>query len=180
MMKLNGLIKGLRRFVTPSLVVSAVYYLRFGAKVSPRAEVDLSSNLKLGQGCVISSFVKVKAADGPLVVGPRGGFATGCFVATGAGGIEIGENIIVGPNVNIVSVNYRTDALDVHLEDLGHTSKGIKIGRNVWIGAGCTVLDGAVIGDNTVVVANSLVNRRFKPNVILSGNPAKVLMKREG
>ncbi len=179
-MRLNSIIKGLRRFLTPSIVVTGIYYMRFGAKVSPRAEVDLSSNLKLGKKCVISSFSKFKAADGPLVVGERGGFATGCFVATGAGGIEIGENVIVGPNVNIVSVNYRTDQLDVHLEDLGHTSKGIKIGKNVWIGAGCTVLDGAVIGDNTVVVANSLVNRRFKPNVIIAGNPAKVLMKRQG
>lgn len=178
-MAFSSAIKGLRRFLTPSIVVTGFYYLRFNAKVSPRSEVDLSSNLKLGRGCVISSFSKFKAADGPLVVGDRGGFATGCFVATGAGGIEIGDNVIVGPNVSIVAVNYRTDELNVHLEDLGHTSRGIKIGDNVWIGAGCTILDGAVIGDNTVVVANSLVNRRFKPGVIVSGNPAKVLMKRQ-
>ncbi len=177
-MPLRSVTKGLRRFLTPSIVVTGVCYLRFGAKVSPRAEVELHPNLKLGKRCVISSFTKVKAADGPLVVGERGGFATGCFVASGEGGIEIGENVIVGPNVNIVAVNYRTDQLDVHLEDLGHTSRGIRIGKNVWIGAGCTILDGAVIGDNTVVVANSLVNRRYKPNVVLSGHPAKVLMKR--
>ena len=177
-MNFGSLTKGIRRFLTPSIVVTGVYYLRFGAKVSPKAEVDLSPNLKLGKGCVISSFSKFKATDGPLVVGARGGFATGCFVATGAGGIEIGDNVIVGPNVNIVSVNYRTHALDVHLEDLGHTSRGIKIGHNVWIGAGCTILDGAVISDNTIIVANSLVNRRFKPNAILSGNPATVLRKR--
>ncbi|MEM8858223.1 MAG: acyltransferase [Chloroflexota bacterium] len=177
-MKLSAITKGLKRFLTPAIVVTAIYYFRFGAKVSPKAEVDLTPNLKLGKNCVISSFSKFKATDGPLIVGDRGGFATGCFIATGDGGIEIGDNIIVGPNVNIVSVNYRTDELDVHLEDLGQTSKGIKIGNNVWIGAGCTILDGAVIGDNTVVVANSLVNRRYKSNVILQGNPAKVLMKR--
>jgi len=178
-MSFRSITKGLRRFLTPPIVVTGVYYLRFRAKVSPKAEVDLHPNLRLGKRCVISSFSKFKATDGPLVVGDRGGFATGCFVATGEGGIEIGDNVIVGPNVNIVSVNYRTDELNVHLEDLGHTSKGIKIGHNVWIGAGCTILDGAVIGDNTVVVANSLVNRRFKSNVILSGHPAKVLMKRQ-
>ena len=178
-MALRSITKGLRRFLTPSIVVTGVYFLKFRAKVSPRAEVDLSANLKLGRGCVISSFSKFKASDGPLVVGERGGFGTSCFVAAGEAGIEIGDNVIVGPNVNIVAVNYRTDQLDVHLEDLGYTSKGIKIGHNVWIGAGCTILDGSVIGDNTVVVANSLINRRYKPGVILSGHPAKVLMKRQ-
>lgn len=172
--------KGLKRFLTPSILVSIIYFLRFRAKVSPKAEVDLTQNLRFGKGCVVSSFSKVKAMDGPVTVGGRSGFATGCFIAAGEAGIEIGENAIVGPNVNIVAVNYRTDQLDVHLEDLGSTSKGIKIGNNVWIGAGCTILDGAVIGDNTIVVANSLVNRRYKSNVILQGNPAKVLMKRTG
>lgn len=179
-MKLGQITKGLKRFLTPSILISLIYYVKFGAKVSPKAEVDLSPNLKFGKNCVVSSFSKFKATDGPLIVGDRGGFATGCFIAAGEKGIEIGDNVIVGPNVNIVSVNYRTDQLDVHLEDLGQTSKGIKIGKNVWIGAGCTILDGAVIGDNTVVVANSLINRRYKSNVILQGNPAKVLMKRAG
>ncbi|MFK7803675.1 MAG: DapH/DapD/GlmU-related protein [Anaerolineae bacterium] len=177
-MKLGQILKGLKRFLTPSIVVSLVYFLRYKAKISPKAEVDLTPNLTFGKNCVVSSFSKFKAMDGPITIGDRGGFATGCFIATGEAGITIGENAIVGPNVNIVSVNYRTDQLDVHLEDLGQTSKGIKIGKNVWIGAGCTILDGAVIGDNTIVVANSLVNRRYKPNVILQGNPAKVLMKR--
>jgi len=67
---------------------------------------------------------------------------------------------------------------DVHLEDQGTTSKGIKIGNNVWIGAGCTILDGAVIGDNTIVVANSLINRRYKQDVIVQGTPAKVILNR--
>ncbi len=178
-MKQNRLLIGLRRILTPAFVVTLVYYLRYGAKVSPKSEVDLTENLKFGKNCVVSSYCKVKATDGPLVIGDRGGFATGCFVAAGEGGISIGDNAIIGPNVNIVAVNYRTDQLDTHLEDLGSTSKGIKIGNNVWIGAGCTILDGSVIGDNTIVVANSLVNRRYKPNVILQGSPAKVLLKRQ-
>ena len=47
-----------------------------------------------------------------------------------------------------------------------------------WVGAGAVILDGSVLGNNTVVVANSLVNRRFPPNCILQGNPARILMRR--
>ncbi len=90
----------------------------------------------------------------------------------------MGDNVICGPNVVITASNYRYENLDVPLEDQGHTSTGIRIGRNVWIGANSTVLDGAVIGDNCIVVANSLVNRRFPPNSIIQGNPAKVILER--
>ena len=162
-----------------STINSNQYYLiKFKAKVSPKAEVDLSPNLKMGKGTVISSFTKVKAFDGKLTIGSRGGFATNCFVATGAGGIEIGENFVCGPNVSIVASNYRHDQKGVHLEDQGSTSKGIKIGDNVWVGAGCVILDGAQISDNSIVVANSTVSRRYKPNVVIQGAPAKVIMNR--
>ncbi len=52
------------------------------------------------------------------------------------------------------------------------------IGDNVWIGANSTVLDGAVLRENTIVVAGSLVNRRYPPNVVIQGAPAKVIMRR--
>ena len=177
-MKENKLRKGLARMLTPQFVVSMVYFMRYRARVSPKAEVDLNDNLRFGNNCVVGSFSKIKSADGPLVIGNRGGFANGCFVAAGSGGIHIGDNFICGPNVNIVGVNYDYSRKGVHLEDVGVTSKGIKIGNNVWIGAGCTIVDGAVLGDNTIVVANSLVNRRYKSDVILQGAPAKVILRR--
>ena len=177
-MAMSGLAKGLQRTFTPSFVVTAYYLLKYGAKISLRAEVDLSRNLKFGNGCVISSFTKIKALDGPVNFGDRGGVAVGCFIAAGTGGISIGENFICGANVNIVATNYRHSELNVHLEDQGSTSKGISIGNNVWIGSGCTITDGAVIGDNVIVAANSLVTRRHKSNLILQGNPAKTLLKR--
>lgn len=170
--------KLLKRFLVPSVVTTAVYYARFGAKVSPRAEVELSANFTMGKGCVIGSFTKVKVSDGPLKMGERGGIATGCFVAAGERGIIIGDNFVCGPNVSIISTSYVYDAIGVHLEDQGAVSKGVRIGDNVWIGAGSVILDGSVIDDNSIVVAASLVNRRFPPNSIIQGNPAKVLMRR--
>jgi acetyltransferase-like isoleucine patch superfamily enzyme len=177
-MKIDNIKKGLLRILTPQFVVTLVYLIKFGAKVSPKAEVDLSPKLKLGKGCVISSFTKVKAYDGIFTMGERGGIATNCFVAAGEGGIEIGDNFICGPNVSIVGSNYIHAQKNVHLEDQGSTSKGIKIGNNVWIGAGCVILDGAQIADNSIVVANSTVSRRYKPDVIIQGSPAKVILKR--
>jgi len=175
----EGLVaRGLLRTFTPGIVATAYYFLRFGAKVSPRAEMDITSNIHLGPGCIVGSFAKLKATEGGLSMGERGGIANGCFISAGSAGIRIGKNFICGPNVSIVAHNYVHDQLNVHLEDQGVRSIGIAIGDNVWIGAGSVVTDGAVIGSNTVVVANSVVNGKYPEEVILQGNPAKVVFRR--
>lgn len=167
-----------RRFLVPSLVVSGYAWLRWRASISPRAEVELSANLRLGHKTTVSSFTKIKVTDGPLITGEHCGFGTGCFVSAGAGGIHMGEHVICGPNVVVIASNYKYEKLGVPLEQQGHTSVGIRIGRNVWIGANSVILDGSVIGDNSIVVANSLVNRRFPANAIIQGNPAKIILQR--
>lgn len=168
----------MRRFFVPSFVVSLYGFIRWRSGISTRAEVELSTNLRLGRHNTVSSFTKIKVTDGPLVTGDHCGFGTGCFISAGSGGISIGDYSICGPNVVVIASNYRYEKLDVPLEHQGHTSLGIRIGRNVWIGANSVILDGAVIGDNSIVVANSLVNRKFPPNSIIQGNPAKVIIQR--
>ncbi len=167
-----------QRFLMPPLAVTIYYLLRDGAKVSHRAEVEATPNLRFGRGCTVSSFVKIKATEGLIHIGARSGFATGCFISSGAKGIEIGCNVLFGPNVTVLGSTYVYDELDVPFEDQGHTSKGVTIGNNVWIGAGSVIADGAKLGDNTIVVANSLVTRRYPDNVIIQGTPAKVIMRR--
>jgi len=168
-----------QRHLVPAPLISLYYLLRDGAKVSPRAEVELSPLLRLGRGTTVSSFTKIKATLGPVTTGERCGFATGCFLTSGSAGIELGDHVICGPNVVILGSRYDHGQLDVPFEDQGHLSTGVKIGRNVWIGANSTITDGAVLGDNTIVAANSLVNRRYPPNVILMGAPAKIVLRRD-
>jgi acetyltransferase-like isoleucine patch superfamily enzyme len=158
--------------------VSLIGFVRWRARISLRAEVELSPNLHLGEGTTISSFTKIKTTDGVMRTGRECGFATGCFVTPGSAGIELGDHVVCGPNVAIIGSNYRYASLDLPFDQQGTSSLGVRIGNNVWIGANSTILDGSVIGDNTIVVANSLVNRRFPPNVIVQGNPAKVVLRR--
>lgn len=168
----------MRRFLLPSSFITLYSFLKWRATISTRAEVELSPHLSLGRGTTVSSFTKIKTTDGELTTGRQCGFGPGCFVAAGAGGIRIGDHSIFGPNVSLIAVNYNYGKLDTPLEEQGTTSKGIRIGRNVWVGASAVILDGAEIGDNSIVVAQSLVNRKFPPNSIIQGNPAKVILQR--
>ena len=167
-----------RRFLIPRSFVTLYALVKWRARISMRAEVELSSRLRLGRGTTVSSFAKIKATDGPVTTGEKCGFGTCCFLDGGSAGLTLGNHVVCGPNVAIIATNYRYDRVGVPLDEQGTTSQGISIGNNVWIGANSVILDGTVIGDNSIVVANSLVNRRFPPNSIIQGNPAKVILER--
>jgi acetyltransferase-like isoleucine patch superfamily enzyme len=167
-----------QRFLLPSFVISIIYGFRFGAMVSPRAEVEFSPLVKLGKGTRISSFTKIKASDGPLTVGARVSIGSGCFIHAGPAGVIIGDDSLVSPNVSIVGSNYRYDRLDVPIQQQGELTKGITIGNDVWIGVGCAILDGARIGDHAIIAPNAVVSGHVAEKVIASGNPAKPIFTR--
>ncbi len=166
-------IRLIRRFLVPQFIVSLFYLVKYGAKISFKSEVDLSKNFKVGKGVIISSYTKIKSMDGPVELGDGSGFATGCFVAAGEKGIIVGKNFLCGPNVSITAVNYAANRLGENV----YTSRGIRVGDNVWVGSNSSILDGADIGDNTVIYANSVVSGKYPPNVILRGCPAKVILE---
>ncbi|MGT2874994.1 DapH/DapD/GlmU-related protein, partial [Streptococcus gallolyticus subsp. gallolyticus] len=51
----------------------------------------------------------------------------------------------------------------------------ITIGDNAWFGGGVTILPGVTLGDNVVVGAGAVVTKSFGDNVVLAGNPAKII-----
>jgi len=82
--------------------------------------------------------------------------------------IEIGDNSIIGYDTLILTHEFLVD----------RWRKGaVKIGRNVMIGANCTILPGVAIGDNSVIGAHSLVNHDVPANSFWGGVPAKPIRK---
>jgi acetyltransferase-like isoleucine patch superfamily enzyme len=96
----------------------------------------------------------------------------------GQGGIEIGDDVIMGPQVKIFSENHNyNDPLKV-IRKQGETRKGVKIGNNCWIGAGVVILDGVTLRNGCVVAAGAIVTSSFPENSILAGIPAKIIKLR--
>lgn len=170
--------KVVRRFLIPSIGITLIYYIRSRALVSPRAEVELSPRLQIGRNSKVASFTKIKAGDGPLSIGTRTSIATGCFIGAGRAGTYIGDNCLIGANCTIVSNTYRYDDLDVPFYKQGYDSKGTVIGNNVFIGSNCVIVDGAVIEDNVMLGAQSVVIGKIPKNSVAQGNPAKVIFTR--
>lgn len=87
--------------------------------------------------------------------------------------ITFGEHVYIAPNCCFATAGHPLDA--------GQRAAGlefareIRVGNNVWLGAGVTVLPGVTIGDNTVIGAGSIVNKDIPANVVAAGNPCRVL-----
>ncbi|HFX3807442.1 chorismate mutase [Enterococcus faecium] len=87
--------------------------------------------------------------------------------------IEIGDNCMFAPNVQLYTATHplhpvkRNSGLEY--------AKPIKIGNNVWLGGGVIVTPGVTLGDNVVVGAGSVVTKSFSDNVVIAGNPARII-----
>ena len=88
------------------------------------------------------------------------------------GGIEIGEDTMIGPNVSLLTSGHPTAVAD---RRAGITVAPIHIGANVWIGAGATVLGGVTVGDGAVVAAGAVVSRDVAPATLAAGVPARAI-----
>jgi len=88
------------------------------------------------------------------------------------GGIDIDDDVMIGPNVNIITSSHPVEPSQRRAFVI---AKPIVIERNVWIAAGVTVIGGVTIGENSVVAAGSVVTRNVPPNMLVAGNPARVI-----
>lgn len=90
-----------------------------------------------------------------------------------AGEITIGNNVLFGPRVGLYTANHAFDAEE--RKNGGCFAKSIKVGNNVWIGAGVHIMPGVTIGDNTIIGSGSIVTSNIPSSVIAAGSPCKVL-----
>lgn len=86
-----------------------------------------------------------------------------------AGGVKIDDNVMIGPNVNILTDNHDLQNRMVL------RCKDVHICRNAWIGAAACILPGVTVGENAVVGTGAVVTHDVEPNTIVAGNPARVI-----
>ena len=107
-----------------------------------------------------------------LTVGARC-FANVGLVALDVAPITIGDDVQIGPNVQLLTPTHPVEAGP--RRDKWEAAAPITIGDNVWLGGGAIVCPGVSIGDNTVVGAGAVVTRDLPANVVAVGNPARVV-----
>ena len=89
--------------------------------------------------------------------------------------ITIGDNVMFGPAVQVYTATHPLDAEQRNAgKELGSP---IEIGDNVWVGGGAVISPGVTIDDNVVIGAGSVVTKDIPAEVVIGGNPARIIKK---
>ena len=155
------------------------------ARVSPHSDIEDSvrgSRIVVGARSVIDSFVKIKptGGSGDLVIGEQSVVNSGCVLYTG-NGISIGNHVAIAANTTFAPVNhaFRDRARLIAEQGFQPSRGGIVIEDDVWIGANCVLLDGAVLRRGCVIGAGSLVRGEVAAYTVNAGNPLVRLGERQ-
>jgi maltose O-acetyltransferase len=151
-----------------------------GLTVAINAEPDRER-----RGALVNELVN--AADGKAVIMPgffcdygvnihlgARAFANANCVFLDCAEIRIGDNFQAGPGVQLLTPEHPLDAIARRGEE---TARPIVIGDDVWIGGGAIVLAGVTVGDRSVIGAGSVVTRDVPSDVVVVGNPAKIVRR---
>jgi acetyltransferase-like isoleucine patch superfamily enzyme len=169
------------------VVIEHAYHLASGSGLILEDAVFLSAlsseGITLGRNVTIARHA-VLTCTGVLArigigirIGDRSAVGAYSFLG-GQGGITIGDDVIMGPNVRIFSENHRFQDFDTPIRAQGEDRAPVSISNDCWIGAGATIVAGVMIGTGSVVAAGAVVTKSVPPFSVVAGVPARVVSSR--
>ena len=148
-----------------------VYLSAFG-----RGQIKIGNNSGIGSYSRLIISMSFNNLGEYIHIGDNVGIGEFAYLG-GAGGLEIGDDCIIGQYLSCHPENHNYEDAETPIRLQGVKRKGIKIGRNCWIGSKVTILDGVSIGDSCIIAAGAVVTRSMPPNSIIAGVPAKPIKK---
>ena len=160
--------------------------VRIGARSHLGTDVDISGGFRaarrldvtIGEAAHLAPGVIIHVYGGRVTLG-RHVFVGPGVVIYGHGGVTIGDDALISMHCCILSSNHSIPPAGTIIRSQGDIPLPTKIGRDVWLGAGVTVLGGVTIGDGCVVGAGAVVTRDLPPNSIAVGVPAHIVGSRK-
>lgn len=138
--------------------------------------IEIGRDVSVGPFAEILVYGQSAHSDVPgrLIIGDKAVVSMGCDIRAAGGTISIGAGSVVSQQNVLVAANHviRGDEPRIHVR-WDEDRCGIEIGGNVWVGAGCIILPGTVIGDNAVIAAGSVVRGTIPPGELWGGVPAR-------
>ena len=127
--------------------------------------VKIGSNVYISKNFYSTSFKN-------LSFGNNGTIGINCQLYNYGEGISIGDNFLCGSNLTVHTSEHVFSDPTLPIIEQNSKFSRVKIGNNVYIGSGVTILSGVQIGDNVIIGASSVVTKNLDSNFMYAGNPA--------
>lgn len=134
---------------------------------------ECGKNVVLGSKLIIAGMHNISIGDG-TAIGPN------CVFYASLAELNIGRNVLISPNVTMMTGEHRTDIIGEYMRNVGEdrklpeNDKPIIIEDDVWIGSNVTILKGVTIGRGSIIHAGSVVSKKVKPYTIYINEKMKI------
>lgn len=154
-----------------NLPSSSAYFFHWGRNLRSffgrRIIASAGKNINIEKGATFSRRLRV---------GDNSGLGINCKIQ---GTVQIGDNVMMGPDVLIYTTNHEFGNKNIPMQLQGYQAeRPVSIGNDVWIGSRVIILPGVHIGDGCVIGAGAVVTKDIPANCVCVGNPAKVVKER--
>jgi acetyltransferase-like isoleucine patch superfamily enzyme len=145
--------------------------------IMPRVRVAFYRlfGIRIGRGTTLEAPLQFGHFGKPfqnITIGTGCYFNFNVFLDT-TGEITIGNNVVFGHNIKIITSNHRTENPEFRAGDV--YTQPVTIGDGTWLSADVTILPGVTIGKGVVIAAGAVVSKDVPDNVLVGGVPAKVI-----
>jgi acetyltransferase-like isoleucine patch superfamily enzyme len=153
----------------------AIYFAFKGSKINIQDNVVINSGSMSNLLGLYQRTIIIARYGGVIEIGRNTGISGSTIYSMKK--ISIGDNSIIGANCKIIDNDFHPIDFRKRLEEksIDIKKKSIIIGENCFIGMNSIILKGTIIGNNCAVGAGSVVCGIFPDNVIIAGNPAKII-----
>ncbi len=153
--------------------------LRFGRGLylEGRVEVTCAKNIELGENVHLGRDVCLGAWPGGRIVVGNNTYIGRWTIVLGHRSVVIGNDCLIAPGCHITDVNHGIEVGEL-IRKQPLRSQEVRIGNDVWLGAGCSVLPGVRIEDGAVIGARAVVTQDVPASAVAVGVPAKVIRHR--
>jgi len=137
--------------------------------------------ITMGDNVMLANNVSISVKNGVVVIGNDVGINTDAIIqSVGNNPVFIGDDCILGQRCLIIAGgSYHTDALDIPIRQQGNKADGgVKLEKNVWLGANVTILGGVTMASGSIAGAGTVVTKDIPQNAICFGVPARIVRHR--
>lgn len=158
-----------------SIKISSTTKIYYGCSI----KTNYGGKITIGNYCEVLYGVCLMTYGGIIQIGNNCSINPYTIIYGHGKGVIIGNNVLIAAHTIIIPSNHIFKNLNIPINQQGENSKGIVIEDNVWIGAGCKILDGVRVEFGAIIAAGTVVNKNVPRNAIVAGVPGKVIKYRD-
>ena len=141
-------------------------------------QIGASGRIELGRWSWLGHGTKIRCHEGLVSIGAKTVLGQECTISAYQH-VSIGRECVIADRVMLIDFDHGASEVERPVRLQGIYKRDVRVGNNVWIGYGVSILRGVTVGDNAIIGTGAVVTRDVPANAVVAGVPARVLRMRE-